>query len=228
MTPYTLILDFDSTFIKCETLDTLVKIIYHDSNELPAILHRIESETKASMAGTLSIHDSLVSRVKALKIRKDHIIQVIEFLKTQISDSIFKNADFIEENAENIFIFSGGFKEIIIPVVKDFGIPPTQVFANEFTYDHDAVTGIDSECLMAHNFGKAKQLALLKRTGQVDVLGDGATDAEIKTQSDSVKFYLFAENILRENLVDKADKVIYSFDEYLANTLAQVDTTIAD
>jgi D-3-phosphoglycerate dehydrogenase len=214
MTEQTIIFDFDSTFVKCETLDSLVKIIYHDSPDLDKITREIESATHASMSGMLSIHEALVSRVKALQIEKQHVLALIDHLKQQVSESFLKNRAFIEANASDIFVFSGGFSEVIIPVVADFNIPADQVFANRFVYDANKVIGIEEDCPLAHNFGKAKQLDALNRSGLVYILGDGATDAEMKTAGEHVKFYLYAENILRENLIEKADKVIYSLDEF--------------
>lgn len=215
MTQQTIIFDFDSTFVKHETLDSLVKIIYQDSPDLDRITAKIEAATHASMGGKLSIHDALVSRVQALNIKKQHVVTVTEYLKQQVSDSFLKNREFIKSNASDIFIFSGGFSGIIIPVVADFNIPASQVFANTFVYDADNVIGIEEDCLLAHNFGKAKQLSALERTGAVYVLGDGATDAEMKTAGNHVNFYLYSENILRKNLIKNADRVIYSLDEFI-------------
>lgn len=218
MTPQkTLIIDFDSTFISCETLDTLASIIYQDSDDLAKISAMVANSTKACMAGKISIYESLVSRVKWLKIHKQHVQAVIDFLSQKITASFIRNRAFLQNNAEDIFIFSGGFSEIIIPIVAEFHIPSTHVFANRFIYSNDKVIGIDESCLLAHNNGKAKQLEDLHRSGDVYVIGDGITDAEIKNAHAQVFFYLFTENVLRKNLVSKADKVIASLDEFISD-----------
>lgn len=211
----TIIFDFDSTFIKCETLDTLAKIIYQDSPDLEKILHSVEEATKASMEGKLSIHAALVARVKALNIKKQHVLAAIDYLQQQITDSFLRNFDFIKSQRADTFIFSGGFTEIIAPIVEPFHIPKHHIFANHFIYDQGHVVGIQDDCLLAHNFGKAEQFKRLNRSGSVYVIGDGATDAEIKTVGTQVKFYLFAENVFRENLKSQADKIIYDLDEFI-------------
>ncbi len=211
----TIILDFDSTFINCETLDTLAHIIYQHSAELTRIVTAVEAATNATMAGEMGIHESLVSRIKMLNIQKKHVLAGIDYLRQKVSDSFIRNKIFIQDHADDIFIFSGGFSEIIIPIVADFNIASTHVFANNFIYSGDLVTNIDENCLLAHNFGKAKQLEMLNRSGKVFVIGDGATDAEIKAMHPQVRFYLYTENVFRKNLANSADKIISSLAEFV-------------
>lgn len=213
----TFIIDFDSTFINCETLDTLASIIYQDSEELPKISAMIANATNACMAGEVGIHESLVSRVKILKIQKQHVLAAVDLLRQQITTSFVRNRAFIEDNAKDIFIFSGGFSEIIIPIVAEFHIPSSNVYANRFIYSDNKIIGIDESCLLAHNNGKAKQLENLQRADNVYVIGDGVTDAEIKNAHAHVTFYLFTENVFRKNLVNRADKVIGSLDEFISD-----------
>ncbi len=47
------------------------------------------------------------------------------------------------------------------------------------------------------------------------MIGDGYTDYEIKHSGLANKFYAFTENVERENVMDKADHVAPSLDEFL-------------
>jgi D-3-phosphoglycerate dehydrogenase len=47
------------------------------------------------------------------------------------------------------------------------------------------------------------------------MIGDGYTDYEVKEAGKANKFYAFVENVRREKIVKKADKVVESFDEIL-------------
>jgi D-3-phosphoglycerate dehydrogenase len=47
------------------------------------------------------------------------------------------------------------------------------------------------------------------------MIGDGYTDYEVKESGQANQFYLFTENVKRSELIDKADHVIHSLDEFL-------------
>ena len=51
---------------------------------------------------------------------------------------------------------------------------------------------------------------MLNPNNNIFVIGDGATDAEIKTMHQEVTFYLYTENVFRKRLEDSADKIISS------------------
>ena len=113
-------------------------------------------------------------------------------------------------------IFSGGFKEIIIPIVSEYGINEDQIFANEFIYDSDGnVIGIDKNNNMSKKSGKILMIKSLHLSGNIDVIGDGFTDYEIKKSGLATNFYAFIENINREKISQLSDKVLNSFDDYI-------------
>jgi D-3-phosphoglycerate dehydrogenase len=63
--------------------------------------------------------------------------------------------------------------------------------------------------------GQAHLHQRLNLHGDVYVIGDGYTDYEIKEAGYANKFYAFTENVERERVVDKADHVTPSLDEFL-------------
>lgn len=59
---------------------------------------------------------------------------------------MFRNKAFFKQNAHHIDIISNGFKEIIIPIVQEYGIRPKQVLANTFKFDYDGnIIGFEGE-----------------------------------------------------------------------------------
>ena len=113
-------------------------------------------------------------------------------------------------------IFSGGFKEIIIPIVSEYGINEEQIFANEFIYDsHGNVIGIDKNNNMSKKSGKIIMIKALDLLGEIDVIGDGFTDYEIKKSGLASNFYAFIENINRDKISQLSEKVLSSFDDYI-------------
>lgn len=210
------LIDFDSTFIKSEGLDELAKISLKQNKNKKEILTKIKILTQKGMEGRITFEKSLNERITLLHANRDHINQVVKLLKKNISHSILRNKKFFKTYKNNIYILSGGFKEIIIPVVKSFGISENHIFANTFTFDKNGnINGIDQTNPLAHNDGKVTLLKSLQLDGDLFIIGDGYTDYTLKEKGVVKKFIAFTENIEREIVVKKADSVAPSFDEFL-------------
>jgi len=210
------IIDFDSTFVKSEALDELFRISLKDKKDKAASLKKISELTQKGMEGKITFRDSLLGRIRILKANRTHILQVVKVLNKKISISVKRNKAFFKKYSDDIYIISGGFKEIIIPIMKNYFIKEQNVFANTFTYDAKGnITGIDEKNILSRNNGKIKQLKKLNLKGELYVIGDGYTDYELKKAGIAHKFFAFTENIERKTVSEKADHVTPSLDEFL-------------
>lgn len=210
------VIDFDSTFTKVEALDVLGDITLNDKPNKEEILAKVEDLTNQAMGGGLSFRESLEKRLSLLEANKSDLPVLINTLKKHVSTSFIRNKSFFQENHENIFIISNGFKEFIVPIVGDYGIKEENVFANNFEYGSDGkIIGFDKSNMLSKNNGKVEQLKSLNLQGDVYVIGDGYTDYEIKAAGLANKFYAFTENVARENILEKADHITPSLDEFL-------------
>ena len=216
MFPDHLIIDFDSTFITKESLDELAHLVLLNHKDGVERLKSIKALTLSGMEGKIPFDLSLEKRIALININKNDIKQISSELSKEVSPSIKKNKLFIKKNSSNILIFSGGFKEIIIPIVSEYGINEKQIFANQFIYDSNGnVIGIDKNNNMSKKSGKVLMIKALKLSGKIDVIGDGFTDYEIKKSGLASNFYAFIENINREKISQLSDKALYSFDDYI-------------
>ncbi|MBV6479636.1 MAG: Erythronate-4-phosphate dehydrogenase [Ignavibacteria bacterium] len=210
------IIDFDSTFIKTEALEELLKVSVKDKKNSQKILIEFSQLTNKGMDGKMPFRKSLIDRIKILNANKSHIDKLVKKLIKNISSSVKRNKDFFKKYSENIYIISGGFKEIILPIVKNYFIKEENVFANTFNFDSKGnITGIDESNLLSHNNGKIKQLKKLNLKGNLYVIGDGYTDYELKKAGIAHKFFAFTENVERKIVLENADHVTPSFDEFL-------------
>ncbi len=210
------IIDFDSTFIQVETLDILAEICLSNDPKKESKIKEIVSITNLGMEGKISFRESLEKRVALLNASREDIEATIELMKEKISKSFQRNKEFLQSNSDSIYIISNGFKEIIDPIVADFGIAPENVFANSFEFDSEGkITGFDKENTLSRDNGKSNKLKELSLTGDIYVIGDGYNDYEIKAAGLANKFYAFTENIERELVTQKADHVAPSLDEFL-------------
>jgi len=210
------IIDFDSTFIRLEALDELCQISLKKNPNKKKILSEFEKLTLEGMNGTISFSESLNKRIKLLHANKSHVEVLIKVLHNKISKSVKRNKSFFKKYGDNIFIISGGFKEIIIPIIERFHIPEINVFANTFEFDKKGnISGFDRKNLLSTDNGKIKQLKELGLKGELYVIGDGYTDYELKEAGIAHKFFAFTENIERDLVTSKADHVTPSMDEFL-------------
>ncbi|HYG41252.1 MAG TPA: phosphoglycerate dehydrogenase [Cytophagales bacterium] len=210
------IIDFDSTFAKVESLDELLASTLAAQHDGEEIIKEIKKITDLGMEGGISFKESLVKRVAFLKANKKQLEPLIEGLKDQVSESFKRNKDFLIKQSDNIYIISSGFKDLIIPVVAEYGIKPENVYANSFVYDSQGnIVGFDETCLLSGDNGKVKQMQALNLQGEVYVIGDGYTDYEIKAAGIAQKFYAFTENVKRNSIIEIADHITPSLDEFL-------------
>lgn len=210
----TLIIDFDSTFVKGETLEELATFALKGKKNASAVIRKLRTITRLGMEGLIPFEESLFQRLRLLKIHKRHIKAYIPFLKTQVSRSIAVHKSFFRDYSDRIFILSGGFIDYIWPVIEDYGISSSHIRANRFRFDRNGfVTGVDTSIPLWKNGGKVEEVRRLKVRGALYVIGDGYTDYEIKKAGLATRFYAFVENVRRESTARCADRIIHRFDE---------------
>jgi len=210
------IIDFDSTFTQVEALDELARISLKNHPDKQKHFDEIEKLTKASMDGKLSFRQSLHERVKLLHANKEHLEILVKHLKRRVSASFSRNRSFFEKHADEVLIVSGGFKEFICPVVRNYHIKAEKVYANTFLFDQNGtITGYDQENPLSEEGGKVKLLKALKLEGRVFGIGDGYSDFQLKQSGLIEKFFAFTENIEREAVASQADYIVPNFDEFL-------------
>ena len=220
MFPDYLIIDFDSTFINGESLDELANFVLKNHPERTERLDKIKRLTEAGMTGEIPFDLSLTKRMTLLDAHRNDVHTVTKNLIKKVTPSFKKNRSFLQNHTSQIVIISGGFKEMIIPIISEYGINENQVFANEFVYDaNENIIGINTENVMALSGGKCLQANALKLSGEIHAIGDGFTDYQLKVDGPATKFYAFTENVKRKNVCSLADGVLTCFDDYIHTIL---------
>ncbi|MFB6455008.1 HAD-IB family phosphatase [Chitinophaga sp. Hz27] len=210
------IIDFDSTFTQVEALDELARISLQHHPDREAIYKKIEDLTNQAMEGKLSFRESLAGRVKLLEANKEHLKLLVKHLKKLVSPSFARNKQFFKDHADDVLIVSGGFKEFITPVVLPYHIKKENIYANTFTFDSEGrINGYDEANPLSFEGGKVKLLKELQLQGEIHGIGDGYSDFQLKEFGMIRKFYAFTENVSRKSVVEKADYVTPSLDEFL-------------
>ncbi len=210
------IIDFDSTFTQVEALDELARISLENHPAKSLVYEEIERLTNLAMDGKLSFRESLSARVKLLSANRDHLAKLVWVLKKKVSLSFSRNREFFIKNADSVLIVSGGFKEFITPVVIPYHIKRENIYANTFLFDESGnIIGYDDTNPLSEEGGKVKLLRQLQLPGRIYGIGDGYSDFQLKESGLIERFFAFTENIERKSVLEKADHVTPSFDEFL-------------
>ncbi|HLS01535.1 MAG TPA: phosphoserine phosphatase SerB [Beutenbergiaceae bacterium] len=167
-----IVLDVDSTFIQNEQIDLLADIA-GSGEEVAAITHR-------AMSGELDFEQSLKARVATLKglpaTAFDQVRHRISFTPGAV--------ELVEECAQRgwvVALVSGGFHEIIDPLVKDLAI--SYVRANRL----DVVDGHLTGQVRGEVVDRAAKATYLRKFAQTEgialentvAIGDGANDLDM-------------------------------------------------
>ena len=209
----TLFIDFDSTFVKVETIDELAKLSLKNDPEANTKISMISDITNQAMSGEISFPIALEKRLKVLSLSKDDIRKATDDISNMVSDSFIKNKEFIASNSDSIWIVSGGFKEVITPIVREFGIAENHILANSFIYSKNQVIGCDRNNDLFKDKGKIKAINNLNLDNDIIIMGDGFTDYEVYSEGVAKAFICYTENITRKSIVEKSSYTASSFNE---------------
>ena len=165
-------LDMDSTLIEQEVINLLGQAAGKSSE--------IEAITDKAMAGDLDFKTALIERVSLLK-GLDH--NILSQVRDQISltKGAKKLVDELHQQGHKVGVVSGGFIEVIEPILKSLEIDFYR--ANKLKIQDGVLTGeIDGPLIDSH----AKRIALEEFADQEQVqleqtvaIGDGANDLEM-------------------------------------------------
>lgn len=210
------VFDFDSTLTQVEAFEELAAISLKGNKDKKKVIQEIARITDMGVDGEITFTESLKRRLKLLDASKGDLDALVKQLKKKVSKSITRNKSFFKEYKENIYVVSCGFKEFIDPIVEQYNIPSERVFANTFKFNKSGkIIGFDEENDLSKPSGKIAQIKKMGLEGEIHVLGDGYTDFEIREAGLADKFYAYTENVTRKNILDRADHIAPSFDEFL-------------
>lgn len=164
--------DVDSTFIQQEAIELLAK--------RAGVLPEVTQITEFAMRGELDFAESLRARVSLLKgLSDDVIIEVQNEIK--LTDGAAELVHLLHSQGHSVSLVSGGFIDIIQPLVNDLSI---QYFkANKLEIVDGYLTGqvvgsiIDrsAKATALREFAKASSVEMVNTVA----IGDGANDLDM-------------------------------------------------
>jgi D-3-phosphoglycerate dehydrogenase len=200
--------------VRVEGLEVLAEIALAGEPDAAARRAAIAALTEQAMAGDLDFGTALARRLALLRPRREHVAAATEQLCGEITPSALEHHAFFA--SPEVYVVSGGFAEMIAPVMARLGLPAERVLANRFEFDDAGLcAGFDGANPLARSGGKAEVVRGLGLRGEIVAVGDGWTDYEIRAAGAADRFYAFVENVERAKVVAHADRIARSFGDLL-------------
>uniref|UniRef100_A0AC35U8Y6 Phosphoserine phosphatase n=1 Tax=Rhabditophanes sp. KR3021 TaxID=114890 RepID=A0AC35U8Y6_9BILA len=201
--------DVDSTVCQDEAIDEFAK--YLGCGE------EVANCTKNAMNGSQSFRSALEARLNVMKPTKAQLDDYCLNFKPLLTKDILSLIKTLHTNRTEVYLVSGGFRKIIIPIAKYLQIKPENVFANEILFDNQGnYAGFDTNEFTSDsgskNVGKPGVCNyLIHEYGYQNLvmIGDGATDAEAFPPAHA--FIGFGGNVIRESVKQVAPWFVYDF-----------------
>uniref|UniRef100_A0A0N4ZBT6 Phosphoserine phosphatase n=1 Tax=Parastrongyloides trichosuri TaxID=131310 RepID=A0A0N4ZBT6_PARTI len=201
--------DVDSTVCKDEAIDEFAKYLGRGKE--------VSNCTKNAMNGSMTFREALKLRLDIMKPTKKQFSIYIDNYQPLLTEDIINLIKILHLRGVQVYLVSGGFRKIIVPVAKQLGIDVKNIYANEILFDDDGnYIGFDESEYTSDsgnkNVGKAGVCKMLKNKygyKNLVMIGDGATDAEACPPADI--FIGFGGNIVREPVVKLASWYVYDF-----------------
>lgn len=205
----TIIIDFDSTILKGELLEMIAQTALSDNPDKEKIIKKISEITAAGMEGKISFSQSLAERLSLIPISQDNIDICINETMNLINEDYLLNIDSLL--GKEIFVVSGGYKDMIDPTSEKIRVAKNKIFANKFILKDGVVTGLDMDNPLTKSDGKARIAQKIKSCGKKLIIGDGMTDYLAKEGGGADFFAAYTGIVAREKVIEKADFVLESF-----------------
>ena len=202
-----LLLDCDSTLSSIEGIDELGRL------RGPATFKAVEDMTNAAMNGGTPMEAIFAKRLDIIKPTAAELAAIGAQYIATVEPTAVANLAKLRAAGWRIAIVSGGFTQAIRPLADFLGIDRVEAVTLKFHAD-GSYAGFDDSCPTCKTKGKnvvARRLRVEHQATHVVMVGDGASDLEVKGDADVV--IGFGRYVQRPKVVAGADQFVRSLEE---------------
>lgn len=198
--------DVDSTLLRVESLDTAVEAALSARDDFERATEQLHELTRAGMSGRIALRESLETRLELAALDRSMVETVAEQLRKRVTPGMKPLLNRLRDGGDDVHAISGGFADLLTPVLTDLGFASSQIHANSFVFDADRVSGLDPDCPLSRNGGKADVLRVIGANAETIVMiGDGMTDYEAYEAGAADRFIGFGAIEAREVVIAAAE-----------------------
>ncbi|PSC74868.1 glycerol-3-phosphate dehydrogenase [Micractinium conductrix] len=209
--------DIDCTVALNDQLDLLA--------EFMGVGESVAAITNSAMDGTMSLEEALEKRLNVINCTP---ADIQAFLKAHPAESRLTPGareliHQLQGRGVAVYLISGGFRELCLPICRELGVPPKNLFANRMNWQVDDDTGMPTKLVgfdvrepTGHQGGKPRAIAELRRMfpyETVVMVGDGITDLEAVQQGGGADLFVgFGGVVARQVVMEQADWFVDSLE----------------
>jgi len=207
------VIDVDSTLSGVEGIDSLAGL------RSEAVRARVAEITDSAMRGLVPLADVYTERLAAVMPTRAEIYELGREYVEQMEAGAAETLARLGQMGVRIVLVSAGIRNAILPLAKVLGIPDSDVHAVRVDFtDSGDYDGFDATSPLAQNGGKPTVVRGLRLPRPILAVGDGVTDAELRTIHPPAvdAFAAYTGVVERAPVVSVADYKIKDFEELLA------------
>jgi phosphoserine phosphatase len=197
--------DVDSTVCMDEGIDVLAAHA--------GVGEQVAELTRQAMGGNVLFQDALRLRLDVIRPSRTLLAECLRLHPPRLSPGIGELVSALVHRKVAVYLITGGFEQMVEPVIKRLDIPKTNLIANILQFDATGnYAGFDENAPTSRNGGKGAAIAALKRIfgyGPVIMVGDGITDLEARPPADG--FIGYGGVVTRPRVQAGADWFVTNF-----------------
>ena len=203
--------DVDSTVCVDEGIDELAE--YLGKGE------EVAEMTAAAMGGGVPFREALDARLRAMQPTRSSVDAFVAANPPKLSPGIADLFAALRAAGKEVYLVSGGFRAMIVPVAAALDVPPENIFANDILFKEDGTYDtFDPEAFTSAAGGKARAVKHIKAAdghATMGMVGDGATDLEARVPGGADVFVGYGGVQVREAVEKGADWFVTDFDAFI-------------
>lgn len=206
----TIVLDVDSTLSRTEGIDWLAE------RRGPGLKARIREVTDRAMNGEITLQSVYQQRLEMIRPTRNEISLLGDQYISTAMPGALEAVQYLRGVGVHLLVVSGGIREAIVPLAAHLGIVDINVHAVSLAFsERGEYLDFDRDSPLARNGGKPVVVRALNLTGPILALGDGISDAELKTDTPpSVDaFAAFVGAAERAPVARVADYIVHRFSQ---------------
>jgi len=214
----------------CFDVDCTVTV--NDSLDLLATFMGVGKEvaelTNRAMDGSMNLEQALEERLKIINCTPADIRAFIKAHppQTRMVPGIEQLIKALQARNVAVYLISGGFRELTLPIAKYLGVPKENVFANRMNWQWDDETGEPTRLVgfdlnepTAKAMGKPLAISRIRQRNPyntITMIGDGITDLEAVQESGGADLFIGFGGVVERSIVAAgADWYVYDYERIM-------------
>ena len=197
----TVIFDFDSTLISCESLEEILrnKLVNH-----PEMQNRIGDITAQGMEGRMTFQESLRGRLELTAPVLSDVISFGQKARDYLTPGMADLIRALQMRGVQVRIVSGALREAILPLAGELCIPEDRIHGVQLIWNREGLfAGIDPNDRFS--VSKVQGLKSIERNLPKPTIsiGDGMTDYAVYENGLVDHFIAFTQHVRRQAIIEK-------------------------